>query len=176
MPGVAFPPVGRLGLTSPPSPVLCAAKTATLPLSGHFACRSRPDTLPASVCSWCPLRARGRVEAPGRARAFGHPVPQSGNIARRQVALPSSRATPIETCPALRPRWCPGRSPCRVQDCCLPATGNRRLSPPYRLEGYPTVHDYTLFGAPSRGLPPRSLQLRTPIAGLARGVHYRLAG
>jgi hypothetical protein len=64
MPGVAFPPVGRLGLTSPPSPVLCAAKTATLPLSRHFACRSRPDTLPASVRSWCPLRARGRVEAP----------------------------------------------------------------------------------------------------------------
>src|SRR5215510_7689080 len=27
----AFPPVGRLGLTSPPSPVLCAATTATSP-------------------------------------------------------------------------------------------------------------------------------------------------
>jgi hypothetical protein len=113
---------------------------------------------------------------PGRARAFGHPVPQSGNVARRQVALPSSRATPMETCPARRPRWGPGRSPCRVPDCSLPATGNRRLSPPYRLEGYPTVHHYTLFGALSRGLPPRSLQLRTPSAGLARGVPYRCAG
>ena len=64
MPGVAFPPVGRLGFTSPPSPVLCSAKTAMLPLSRHFTCRSRPDTLPASVCSWCPHRARDWVEAP----------------------------------------------------------------------------------------------------------------
>jgi len=31
MPGLAFPPVGRLGLTSPPSPVLCSAKTALCP-------------------------------------------------------------------------------------------------------------------------------------------------
>ena len=51
------------------------------------------------------------------------------------MALPSSRATPVKTCPALRPRWCPAYSPCRAQDCCLPATGNSRLSPPYSLEG-----------------------------------------
>jgi hypothetical protein len=31
MPGLAFPPVGRLGLTSPPSQVLCSATTATRP-------------------------------------------------------------------------------------------------------------------------------------------------
>src|SRR5215510_2046606 len=31
MPSVAFPPVGRLGLTSPPSSVLCSAKTARHP-------------------------------------------------------------------------------------------------------------------------------------------------
>src|SRR5262249_45186083 len=39
--------------------------------------------------------------------------------------------------PALRPRWCPGHLPSRVQDGCLPATENRRLSPQYILEGYP---------------------------------------
>ena len=60
----AFPPVGRLGLTSPPSPVLCAATTAALPLSESFACRSFPDTLPASLRSWSPRRARDLVEAP----------------------------------------------------------------------------------------------------------------
>jgi len=49
MPGVAFPPVGPLGLSSPPSQVLCSAKTATMPISGRFAWRSLPDTLPASV-------------------------------------------------------------------------------------------------------------------------------
>src|SRR5712692_4965670 len=42
----AFPPVGRLGHTSPPSPVRCAATTAALPVSGRFACRALPDTLP----------------------------------------------------------------------------------------------------------------------------------
>jgi len=45
------------------------------------------------------------------------------------MALPSSQATPMNACPALRPRWCPGCLPYRPQDCCLPATGNRRLSP-----------------------------------------------
>ena len=49
MPGVAFPPVAPLGLGSPPSQVLCAAKTTSLPVSGRFACRSLPDTLRASV-------------------------------------------------------------------------------------------------------------------------------
>src|SRR5207249_4186254 len=41
----AFPPVGRLGLTSPPSSVLCSATTAALPVSGGFACRSPPRYL-----------------------------------------------------------------------------------------------------------------------------------
>jgi hypothetical protein len=49
LPDGAFPPVGRLGLTSPPSPVLCAATTATVSLSGRFAWRSLPDPWPASV-------------------------------------------------------------------------------------------------------------------------------
>jgi hypothetical protein len=31
MPGLAFPPVGRLGLASPPSPVLCSATTTPCP-------------------------------------------------------------------------------------------------------------------------------------------------
>jgi hypothetical protein len=41
--------------------------------------------------------------------------------------------------------------------------------PSVPLERYPTVHDSIHFGAPSRGLNPHSLQLRPPIAGLARG-------
>src|SRR5262245_7589981 len=36
-------------------------------------------------------------------------------------------------------------------------------------EGYPTVHNYTHFGAPSRGLPPRYSRLRTAPYGEARG-------
>ena len=169
MPGVAFPPVGPVGRGSPPSPVLCAAKTTPCP--SRVASRVARFPIPRllhgvrgvliGLVAW--------VKPPGHARACGHPVPQSGSCARRQVVLPSSRATPVKTCPALRPRWCPAHLPYRTQDCCLPALANRRLLPRSRC-GYPAVHDYTYFGAPSRGLPPRSLQLRTPIAELARGV------
>ena len=82
-----------------------------LPVSGGFACRSPSRYLACFHRSWCPQRARDQEEAPGHARAFGHPVPQSGYETRRQLALPRSRVPPVETCPALRPRWCPGHSP-----------------------------------------------------------------
>jgi hypothetical protein len=135
MPGVAFPPVGPVGLSSPPSPVLCSAKTAP--------CSSQDTSLVARVpipglflcVRGVPLGLVVGSKLPNHARAFDHPVPQSGNVTRRQVALPSSRATPMDACPALRPRWCPQYSPLRIQDCCLPVTGNRRLSPQYLLEG-----------------------------------------
>jgi hypothetical protein len=99
LPDGAFPPVGRLGLTSPPSPVLCAATTATRPISGSFTCRSFPDTLPASVCLWCPKRAHGRVEAPDHARAFGHPVPHSGNMLKETGGSPKFPSYPYGCMP-----------------------------------------------------------------------------
>jgi hypothetical protein len=177
MPGVAFPPVGPLGLSSPPSPVLCSAKTATLSVSRHFTCRSRPDTLPASVRSWYPPRARGLVEAPRPRQGLWSPGPHSGNVTRRQVALPSSRVTPVKTCPALRPRWCPEHSPSRLQDCCLPAGKNRRLSPLYSLGGISLCPQrYSFRGSITRPVFSRALQLRTPIAGCARGVRFWPAG
>ena len=54
LPDVAFPSVGRLGLTSPPSTVLCAATTATSPSQGASLVARRPDTLPASVVRGVP--------------------------------------------------------------------------------------------------------------------------
>ena len=78
---------------------------------GGFACRSPSRYLACFRGSWCPNRAHGRGEAPDHARACGHPVPQSGDATRRQVALPRSRVTPLQTCPALRPRWGPGDAP-----------------------------------------------------------------
>jgi len=109
MPGVAFPPVGPVGLGSPPSSVLCVAKTAILPVSGRFARRALPDTWPASARSWSPLRAHARVEAPDHARAFGRPVPQSGHMVKEiggsptfpsspSVCMPRSQ-TPVVSCP-----------------------------------------------------------------------------
>ena len=169
MPGVAFPPVGPVGLRSPPSSVLCSLRLPSCPsrVASLVARFPIPGLLPS---------VRGVPEGlvpwwkpPRHARTFGHPVSPSGMVARRQVALPRSRATPMAACPALRPRWCPRHLPWRVQDCCLPATGNRRLSPHYTLEGYPSVHDYTHFGAPSRGLPSRYTRLRTAPYGEARG-------
>jgi hypothetical protein len=132
---------GPVGFRSPPSSVLCSAKTATMPVSGRCARRSLPDPWPASVRSWCPHGARAVVKAPAPRRTFRRPGSQSGHMARRQVALPRSRVTPMNACPALRPRWCPRHLPLRVQDSGLPATGNRRLSSQYALESYPAVHD-----------------------------------
>jgi hypothetical protein len=106
-----------------------------LPLSGSFACRSCPDTLRAP----CVRGVRNRLvtwwKQPRHARAFGHPVPHSGYETRRQMALPSSRVPSVETCPALRPRWCPAHLPSRAQDCCLPAHANRRLTTTIPISG-----------------------------------------
>jgi len=75
LPDVAFPPVGRLGLTSPPCSVLCDAATALLSLAGCVACRSRPDPLRAPGRLWSPVRARVRVEAPRTRQGLWSPGP-----------------------------------------------------------------------------------------------------
>jgi hypothetical protein len=111
MPGGAFPPVGPLGRGSPPSPVLCAAQTTPCPsrvasLGARFPI---PRLLPG--VRGVPIGLMAWEKPPGHARAVGHPVPHAGSSARRQVVLPSSRVPPLQTCPALRPRWCPGHSP-----------------------------------------------------------------
>ena len=127
LPDVAFPPVGRLGLTSPRATVVGDATTATWPSRGA-ALVARPP-IPGLLLAVCGLPA-GLVawaKRPAHARACGHPVPQSGSVTRRQRALPRSRVPPLQTCPARRPPWCPAHAPKRTQDCGLPATGHRRL-------------------------------------------------
>ncbi len=131
--------MGPLGLGSPrfrpglaPGPaVLCAATTAFV-LPGRFAFRFLPVPWVDALFVFLPAGARvgslaGRVgqQTPGcwwrRSPVFRRLLP------RRREALPSSRVTPLNPCPALRPRWCPARWPWREQDCCLPATSYRRL-------------------------------------------------
>jgi hypothetical protein len=84
------------------------------------------------------------------AEALGQPVPslfwRSGG---RQMALPSSRVVPVNTCPVLRPRWCPAGSPYRLQVCCLPLFRQRRL-----------IHDNLLF----RGSIARPMSLFHPVS------------
>ena len=135
MPGVAFPPVGPVGLSSPPSQVLCSAKTAPCPSWDTSLVARAPipclflgvRDVPIGLVVWS--------KPPDDARAFGHPVPHSGSVTRRQVALPSSRVTLMHACPALRPRWGPLHSPKRVGDCCLPVPGNRRLPTTLHFSG-----------------------------------------
>jgi hypothetical protein len=177
MPGAAFPPVGRLGLTSPPSPVLCGAKTATLSVSGRFACRSRPDTLLAPVVRGLRFRLVARWKPPGATPgSLSQPAPQTGNCCKETGGSPKFPSYPYRDMPRSQTpvvSWALAMS----RPGLLPS-GQWKPSafPSIPPEGYPTVHNYTLFGAPSRGLSPRSLQLRTPITGCARGGHYRPAG
>jgi len=74
-----------------------------------------------------PCTAEALCTGPG-VLPFGR-YPPNRICTRKHPDLPSSRVTPLSTCPGLRPRWCPVHSPYRVQDCCLPLTSQRRLSP-----------------------------------------------
>ena len=128
MPDLAFPPMGRLGLTSPSSSVLCSATTAI--------CPSRCPSLSLGhrylVCPFrsCPLSKLVYAQRllHKRLACLVSRYATSGLLSRKQAALPSSQDNPLNSCPALRPRWCPAHSPYRAQDCCLPLISQRRLS------------------------------------------------
>jgi len=154
MPGVAFPPVGRLGFTSPPSSVLCSTKTATLPLSGCFACRSLPDTLRASVGSWCPSWARGRVEAPRSRQGLWSPGPPIRELSKEAEGSPTFPSYPCRYMP--RSQTPVGSQRLANTSLGLLPSSAKKLSafPSFRLEGYPLAHHHNHFGAPSRGLHP----------------------
>jgi hypothetical protein len=158
MPGVAFPLVGRLGLTSPPSAVLCSAKTARYP--------SRVASLPLAsqylVCflGLCSVRlVRARKRSPSRQGSWSPGTPRLPRVVtRRLLALSSFRVPPLSACPALRPRWCPAHlAPC-LRDCCLPDAPRRRLSLLASSRGYPTGPQlYSFRGSitrPAPSLPP----------------------
>jgi hypothetical protein len=157
MPGVAFPPVGRLGLASPPSPVLCAAKTATLPLSERFACRSRPDTLPAPVVRGLRFRLVARWKPPRTTPGvLSQPAPQTGNFHKEAGGSPKFPSDPCGDMP---------RSQTPVVSWALAMSRpGLRPSAACKASAFPSMplrdiladHNYTYFGAPSRGLSPRS--------------------
>jgi hypothetical protein len=119
MPGFAFPSVGPLGLGSPPSrsgdgtPDLRYYAKLRLPSGpSRVASLLARFSLPCASSSVCvPFPARSQAEAPPSARSFVPPVHLVLRLSptRRPMALPSSRVTPMKTCPALRPRWCPER-------------------------------------------------------------------
>ncbi len=181
MPGFAFPPVGPLGLSSPPSrsglmpdhryyaPLrLPFARLGSLRFSLSF-----PDTLTCSLSFVSRFRlviSVGSHPMTPRLLVIQYPC-SSGAPGGRQMALPSFRVVPLNVCPALRPRWCPARSPFRFQDCCLPFRQQRRLFP-VSFPGYPWSTTIYYFGVLSHGLRSRSTQFRTSITGFARESHY----
>jgi hypothetical protein len=159
LPDGACPPVGRWGLTSPPAPVLCAATTATLPLSGRFACRSLPDPVPASLGCGGPKGRVVRSQCPDRARALGHPGPHSGPGLQETGGAPTFPRAPSEDMP---------RSPTPVVSCARAKVHpGRRPSSHWKPSA---THHVPHGGAPSRGLSPRSTRLRMAPDGEARGV------
>jgi hypothetical protein len=99
LPDGACPPVGRLGLTSPPSPVLCAATTATVSLSGRFAGRSLPDTVPASIVCGVPsglVARRKRQVTPGPVVTRS---PHSGSVVTETDGAPTFPSSPSACMP-----------------------------------------------------------------------------
>jgi len=103
-------PTCSAGGSSPRPSVLCAAKTAILPLSGHFAGGSLPDPWPAPLLCVplpAPRPAAATCQRQGSWSAGTPPLPALW--ARRPLALPSSRVPPVTAGPALRPRWYPAR-------------------------------------------------------------------
>jgi hypothetical protein len=126
-----------------------------------------PCLLPCVRGVPCGLVAR--AEAPDPARAFRHPVPHSGHVVKETSGSPKFPSypcgcmprsqTPVVSSTLALPR--PGLLP---SGACKPSA-----FPSIPPERYPLVHDYTHFGAQSRGLRPRYTRLRTAPCGEARG-------
>jgi len=137
-----------------------------------------PDQLPRFVSR--PRRLARRRKQPAGNKALGHPVPFifRASFIRKLMALPSSRVTPLTTCPALETPVVSCVLACeldarRTQDCCLPLHAKRRLwLPPYQRVVIPmstTIHISRLNDAACHLASPSSAP---PIAGLASRGHY----
>lgn len=173
-------PTFPTSITLSRSPVLCSAATANNPsrIASLLARSPIPLGLPFRLCptlKW--LTDNGR-SSPISAGSLGHPVLLIfRNLpSRRLLALSSPRVTPMNTCPVPRPRWCPLNSPYRLQDCCLPVTPNRRLSPlvSQRLSILSTTIPISGFNNTACTLVPSSFTHL--IAEIACGLHLWSAG
>ena len=172
MPGFAFAPVGRLGLTSPPSrplarsSLLCSAKTTASPSQVASLCRSLPNTslVPIQFVSLSAHEQAGDSPLAPGPLVYRFAVLLRLLSHEEMAVLSSSQATLVRTCPALRLRWCPLGLPYRLQDARLPARQNRRLSPA-TCRVILSDHNDALFGALQRGLHARYTPLRDMHAG-----------
>ena len=75
------------------------------------------------------LAFRVRKYTPERLASLLYRFAMPGALRKEIAVLSSSQVTPLCTCPARRPRWCPFNLPYRFKDYCLPSHQERRLSP-----------------------------------------------
>jgi hypothetical protein len=181
MPGLAFPTVGPVGLSSPPSrpapPAPCPRYYARLRLPsarpGSLRSRLLPGTLPAPSHSCLPSPAHWRLVAfrqcqddwsPGRPFL---PAQKPGFWVKETDGPPKFPSCPCERMPCSSTPVVPrtlALSPAGL----LPSVENRTSAFPI-TPGYPYDHEDEHFGVPSHGLRPRYTRLRTPLTGLTRG-------
>lgn len=108
------------------SSLLCSTKTAKSPSPVTSLLAIATGYLCMLPYSWYSFSdSLVRVEqnlTKARSLPFSDWYSHDRNLARRQLALSSSRIIPVKICPArnYRPRWCLTNSPYRLQDFCLP--------------------------------------------------------
>ncbi len=152
MPGFSFPSVGPLGLGSPPSrPSTSGLRyydPLRLPLlrlgSLRFSLVSR--YLALSLLCLFPYRLALRVRkiTLQRLASFIFRFAWPGFIRKEMAALSSAQSSPVCTCPARGLRWCPFDLPSHLQDACLPAQPDRRLSPAFAgLSSWTTIMNFS---------------------------------
>ena len=171
MPGLALPAVGPVGIGSPPFRSVPKARQryyAQLRLPSNH-----PKSLRVTLAPWYlvystySLIIRGKH--PHDTRSVVKPVNQMARrCTRRTTALPSSRATPMDTCPALRPRWCSGTRHSAPGTAAFHTAAWCRLSHVMHAV-IPMDHNIDYFGVLQHGLHPRYTRLQTPCYQDARG-------
>ena len=111
-----LPSSGSLGSRFPTFPGTMRRYDDPLPVSGRFACRSRPDTAPASRCAWCPHWAHGLGEAPRSRQGLWSPGPPFREFCSETGGSPKFPSYPSEDMP---------RSQTPVVSCALASIAHR---------------------------------------------------
>jgi hypothetical protein len=130
-----------------------------LPLLGRFACRSLPNTVPASLRSWAPVWAHGLGEAPRSCQGFwssGPPIRALCAETGGSPKFPSSpyedmprSQTPVVSCALALPH--PGLRP---SGACTPSA---LTAIPLRLSSCPRLYIFRgSIPRPASSLPPAS--------------------
>ena len=175
MPGFAFPRVGPLGLGSPPSSVLCSAKTADCPSRSPSLLARPPIPWPAPFGS-CSVAGSpvGTAQNPSDAWTFVQPVAHPlRHLWRETVGSPKFPSCPCECMPRSQtpvvPQGLRHNAPKTAAFRDQQTVGFPPLAP---QSGYPNDHNYAISGLNHAACTLAPSGFAHPIAGNARGLHY----